>query len=228
MENKDTVALSERLIATYLAYRFLGEAFFEAPAVDLLEQLKQDDLFADWPLDCTNDAMKAGLDTLQTFLQGWQVENFDEVRRDFAHLFIGPGPLLAPPWESVYRNEERLIFDKQTLQVRLLFRQFGMVVPTVHHEPEDHFGLEMMFVAHLCQVALDGIRTGQAYQTDLALAGIDSFFREHVSTWAHPFLADVKEAAKTPYYRGLSLLASGTIKHTMEAWLIEGDALAST
>ena len=40
MENKDTVALSDKLIATYLAYRFLGTAFFEAPTVDLLEQLQ--------------------------------------------------------------------------------------------------------------------------------------------------------------------------------------------
>lgn len=228
MENKDTVALSEKLIATYLAYRFLGKAFFEAPAVELLEQLKQDDLFADWPLDCTNDTMRNGLDTLQRFLQEWQVENFDDIRRDFTLLFIGPGHLLAPPWESVYRNEERLIFDKETLQVRLLFHQFGMAVPTVRHEPEDHFGLEMMFVAHLCQVALDGIRTDQPYHTDLALAGIDSFFREHLGVWAHAFLADVKEAAKTPYYRGLSLLASGTIEHTMQAWQIECNTLAST
>lgn len=228
MENKDTVALSDKLIATYLAYRFLGTAFFEAPTSDLLEQLKQDDLFADWPLDGTNDAMKTGLETLQTFLQGWQADDFDAVRRDFARLFIGPGHLPAPPWESVYRNEERLIFDKQTLQVRLLFRQFGMVVPTVRNEPEDHFGLEMLFVAHLCQVALEGIRTDQAYHTDIALAALDSFFREHVGAWAHTFLTDVREAAQTPYYRGLSWLASGSIQHTLEAWQIESDSVAST
>lgn len=228
MENTDTVALSERLIATYLAYGFLGKAFFEKPTLELLEQLKQDDLFADWPLDCSNDAMKNGLETLQAFLQEWQAEDFDDVRRDFARLFIGPNRLPAPPWESVYCNEEGLIFDKETLQVRLLYRQFGMAVPTVRNEPDDHFGLEMMFIAHLCQVALEGIRSEQSYYTDLSLAAIDSFFRDHVCTWAYDFLADVAEAANTPYYRGLSLLASGTIAHTMEAWQIESNALASS
>ena len=159
MENTDTVALSERLIATYLAYGFLGKAFFEKPTIELLEQLKQDDLFADWPLGSTNDKMHNGLETLQAFLQDWQADDFGDVRRDFARLFIGPNRLPAPPWESVYCNEERLIFDKETLQVRLLYRQFGMAVPTERNEPDDHFGLEMMFIAHLCQVALEGIRS---------------------------------------------------------------------
>ena len=228
MENTDTVALSEKLIATYFAYRFLGKAFYEAPTAGLLGQLKQDDLFADWPLDCSNDAMKNGLETLQAFLREWHAEDFNVVRRDFAHLFIGPKRLPAPPWESVYRNEERLIFDKETLQVRLLYRQFGMDVPTERNEPDDHFGLEMMFVAHLCQIALEGIRTEQAYYTDLSLAAIDSFFRDHICAWAYDYLADVTEAANTPYYRGLSLLASGTITHTTQSWQIESDALASS
>lgn len=147
MENKNTVALSEKLIATYLAYRFLGKAFFEAPAVELLEQLKQDDLFADWPLDCTNDTMRNGLDTLQRFLQEWQVEKLRPYTARLYALSIGPGHLLAPPWESVYSAMKNVSSSiRKTLQARLLFHQFGMAVPTVRHEPEDHFGLEMMFV----------------------------------------------------------------------------------
>lgn len=228
MENTDAVALSEKLIATYLAYGFLGKAFFEAPTIELLEQLKRDDLFADWPLGYVNDRMRIGALTLQEFLRTWNANDFDAIRRDYMRLFIGPNRLPAPPWESVYCNEERLLFDEQTLQVRLLYRQFGMTIPTDDNEPEDHFGLEMMFVAHLCQLGLEAIRTDQQGYIDLVLAAIDSFFRDHIGVWSQPFLADFIDGAKTPYYRGLGWLASGTITHTTEVWKIESSMLAST
>ena len=227
MRKTDTVALSERLIETYLAYGFLGKVFFEPPTADLIEQLKQDNLFADWPLDGTNSMMARGLNTLQEYLQIWDDKDFLDVRRDYTRLFIGPNRLPAPPWESVYRSEEHLLFDKETLQVRMLYRQFGMAVPTDNNEPEDHFGLEMQFVAHLCQFALDAIRTDQQGLVDLAIAGIDSFFRDHICEWSHEFLADFIEGADTAYYRGLGLLASGTITHTVKVWKIESNKMAS-
>ncbi|MBK8031836.1 MAG: molecular chaperone TorD family protein [Chloroflexi bacterium] len=148
--------------------------------------MQQDDLFADWPLESTNDALKTGLETLQAFFRGWQAEDFDAVRRDFARLFIGPGHLPTPPWESVYRNEERLIFDKQTLQVRLLFRQFGMVVPTVRHEPEESLWAGNAVRRASVSGGAEGIRTDQPYHTDIALAALDSFFGEHIGQWALP------------------------------------------
>lgn len=228
MDNTDTVALSEKLIATYLAYGFLGKAFFEPPTINLLEQLKHDDLFADWTLDCTNDTMKLGLVTLREFLRMWDADDFPRIRRDYTRLFIGPNRLPAPPWESVYRSDDHILFDEETLQVRMLYRQFGMVIPTGNNEPDDHFGLEIMFVAHLCQLALNAIQANTQGYADLALAAIDSFFRDHVSAWALDYLNDFIEGANTPYYRGLGLLASGTITHTMDIWKIESSAVKTT
>jgi TorA maturation chaperone TorD len=57
-------------------------------------------------------------------MQGWVQKNkgisdeaFQELRVDHTRLFVGVGKVLAPPWESVYFNEDRMVFQKQTLEV---------------------------------------------------------------------------------------------------------------
>lgn len=212
---KDLQYWIEPLIAHNLAYQFLGRVFYAPPSGELITTVVREDLFEDWPLPCTNEQMNVGLDTLHRFSQDWQDDQLSELKRDYARLFIGPGKLLAAPWESVYRSVEGLIFEQQTLEVRQFYRRYGMTTPNPKKEPEDHIGLELLFVAHLCALGLQAIEQGNSNTFDLVFNGLRNFYVEHLRQWADQCLARVQQHAKTTYYQGVATLASGCIAYSM-------------
>lgn len=205
----------EPFIGHNLAYNFLGGAFYDAPDAGLIGTIARENLFEDWTLPCTNAAMEHGLDTLRQFTKGWQDTQLPALKRDYDRLFVGPGKLLAVPWESVYRSQEGLIFEQQTVAVRQFYRRFAMAVPKPGIEPEDHIGLELRFVAHLYALGLQAVEHGQENSFDLILGGLAQFFEVHLGQWAEACFDRVRQHAQTPYYRGVAQLASGCLVHSM-------------
>ncbi len=68
----------------------------------------------------------------------------DELQRDYARLFIGPFELLAPPYGSIYlENEERVCGDS-TADVIARYRQEGLRIAL--KEPADHLAIELEFM----------------------------------------------------------------------------------
>jgi TorA maturation chaperone TorD len=210
--------LTESLLAQHLAYSFLGKAFYEPPALDFIQPLVDDALFDDWPVESDDATMQAGLTELRDFCANWQPDSLTDLKRDYARLFIGPGHLLAPPWESVYRSDEGLLFERQTLEVRAFYQRFGMAVPRPNVEPDDHLGLEFRFVAYLCNVALDAQRQDRPDLVDGLLAVTSDFLSQHLLTWAADCLGRVEANAQTAYYRGLARLALGCLHVSAETF----------
>ena len=71
------------------------------------------------------------------------------VEQDYLRLFVGLGMPLAPPWESTWANDARLLFQRETLDVRYWYRSAGLELARLHHDPDDHIGLELEFVGLL-------------------------------------------------------------------------------
>src|SRR4051794_22478979 len=49
---------------------------------------------------------------LQNFFEHMSDVQIDRESEEYHRLFIGPGPLVAPPWESYYRSKEQLLFEE--------------------------------------------------------------------------------------------------------------------
>ena len=132
---------------------FSAGAFYEAPRTQWLAAFAGDRLFEAWPFPSGDDRTAAGLALLTEFCQGWNPGQLGTLTWDFNRLFVGPGEMLAAPWESVYRSKTKLTFQESTLQVRELYERFGVQAPAMHREPDDHLGLELAFVATLSDLA---------------------------------------------------------------------------
>ena len=65
------------------------------------------------------------------------------------------------------------------------------------------------FLAHLSGQALEQGNEESAQPWQCAMR---SFLTDHVLTWAPRFLEIMRENAKTDYYKGISVLAEGTLK----------------
>jgi TorA maturation chaperone TorD len=216
MDNNRNLAASkqawlESLTGEALAFGFINRVFYERPAGEFIDTLIQEDLFAEWPLPDDNPFTREGLDTLRAFSAGWSAGQLETLNKDYQQLFIGPHRLPAPPWESVYLSVEQLVFEEQTLAVRQYYARYGLEVANKYKEPDDHFGLEMGFLAHLCTLGLEAIGQEDAEQLDQVLAAQTAFLQEHLLLWAPEFLRRVRQHARTDYYRGLALLAAGTV-----------------
>ncbi len=138
------------------------------------------------------------------------------LQTDFNSLFVGPGHVLAPPWESVHRSAEKLLYGEHTLAVRAFYRSFGLASRQSRLEPDDHLSLELEFMAWLCQQASKPavIHTNQI---NSYVSGQSCFLSEHISQWVPALCDDIRQAAKSGFYRELASLT----KH----WLI-ADAAA--
>jgi putative dimethyl sulfoxide reductase chaperone len=200
------------LTAHALAYGFLSKALYKEPSADFLTALFEDNLFAEWPLDTDVTVTRQGIDLLTAFGAAWESGQLALLKSDYNALFVGPDQLLAYPWESVYLSEEHLIFDVQTLEVREIYRRFGLQAPSTNREPDDHIGLELAFLVHLCSLGLDACERGDIDAFESSLQAQRGFLGDHVLRWAPTFMQRVIDNAATDFYRGVAYLGLGTLE----------------
>jgi TorA maturation chaperone TorD len=203
-------ALAQRLDELAGSYTFVSRLLLASPDPDLLARIRQPGLMAGWPLADADS--RAGAELL---VRGAEADVLT-LARDHQALFIGPGPLLAPPYESVHRSRDHLLFEEVTFEVRAAYRAYARVAPALNKEPDDHLGLELDFLAHLCVRALDGLDAGDEDATDAALAAQQSFLTEHTLIWGPECLRLVREHATTDFYRGAGLLGTGLLAHARD------------
>jgi TorA maturation chaperone TorD len=161
--------------------------------------LKNDEVFSELPFAAESEATAEGRRLMEAWLGSGSAEILtDKARSDFMHLFIGPGKVLSPPWGSVYMSTDKLIFTEETLNVRLYYERNGRIVKKKYHEPDDHIGLELEFIAYL----LENDRTDTARD----------FAEKYVIPWVFKWNDAVQKYAGTDYYRSLANMAAGGVQ----------------
>ncbi|MFP5346513.1 MAG: molecular chaperone [Actinomycetes bacterium] len=203
--------LAVRLDELAAACSFLSRLFLAPVDEHVLAAVADPDLLADWPLERDVET-RAGLSALGRAGAGPSPESLPELRRDHERLLVGPAHVVACPYESVYLSEEHLIFERQTLEVRAFYARFGLEAPRLNSEPDDHIGLELDFVAHLCLRALDALDTGDASEAATLTAAVGDFLRGHLLLWVHDCLRRLEDGAQTEFYRGVARLTRGTVQ----------------
>lgn len=188
---------------TFLAHLFLRQ---DAGATALANLDARQ--VADWPLDRDADTAR-GLALLASEVR--QPLAATEYVADYTRLFVGPGPMLACPWESVHRSEESLTFEAETLQVRRAYAAAGLQAPALNREPDDHLGLELAFVGELAVAALDARERGDAEGAQWAVDAAGRFVAEHLGVWGPGFADLVIEHARTDLYRAAGHLLRGAL-----------------
>ena len=197
----------EELAAYALAFKLLGMAFYQPPSEELLRKLGEDGLLAEWPLQPAAPASTRGRALLLAYLATAEPSALaPALRNDFAELFVGPDHVAAPPWESVYLSREHLLFDVQTLQVRQEYERFGLQIPRVNREPDDHIGFELLFVAQLLDLAAQALEHGQRNEAVHSLTAAHTFLSQHPRMWVGLFAERLDRHASTDFYRGLGQL----------------------
>jgi putative dimethyl sulfoxide reductase chaperone len=210
----------ETFTGEMLLLSLLGRVIYNYPESEertWLQSLIEEDVFSGAPFAAEKDETKVSLKLLQGWGEkGLTDEIFGCMQADYTRLFIGPDKVIAAPWESVYFSEERLVFQEQTLEVRNWYRRFGLEAEKIHREPDDHIGLELLFLSHLAALGVQALNEQDNARFRELLDAQREFFKKHLGTWALTWCGLVEENAQTDFYKGVAYLTHGALSTLSE------------
>lgn len=192
-------------------------------ANSLLEPLKGSDtevltrgFWEGFPIECANSHMESGLAQLINCSSKLEVMSMQEAKEcvmvEYAELFIGPGLPKAPPWESLYRTNEKIHFGWTTYEMKRLLFEKGLESKRKNQQPEDHIGLELMLLA----VLTTQLTTLEHNQQVSNIKEQISFINEHLLSWIPELCRDARENGTIGFYGGLIELIWGILLWDLE------------
>lgn len=203
----------------FFYYDFLRRSFWKEPTKNFLVFVKDVINWSDFPLAKESQLIQEGVQQIRNYLLNHDVQEdkvYNDLHWDYTRLFIGPYELPAPPWESAYLNQERLLFQKETLAVRHAYLKYSFLPVEFGHEADDHIGLELDFMFRLSELCLEDSDKGQ-FSLEQLFLDQTSFLQEHLLLWIPKFSQDLIKHAETDFYRGMGKLLQGFLTLDLKA-----------
>ncbi len=120
---------------------------------------------------------------------------------EYNRLFVGPGHLPCPPYESAYTkdrpsDEVGLLAGPAVFDVKRLYAQAGFQLSSSFRDYPDHISVELEFMGHLC--ASESRSRGN--QAERWADREFEFMNRHVGRWAGQFADSVIGVTTCPFY----------------------------
>lgn len=123
---------------------------------------------------------------------------------DYTRLFIGPFVAPAPPYGSVYLEDNRRLMGDSTVDVQKHYRSLGLDMSPDFKEAPDHITVELEFMHLLINQEMEAIEHSDGQHLAENLRHQRNFLQNHIGAWVTAFTAKVVEHARTDYYRHLA------------------------
>lgn len=202
MMTMENVALEERIFGYQLLWHYyrgdLGNRSFE-DWQGITEILQEQTGLLD------NENIKKALRTLQSLKK----DDLEDFQYDYNRLFVGPGKMLASPFESSYRNFEKAIMQQETMLVRNFYHFAGVQLVNEGQFPDDHMQFEIEFILHLL-----GSEEKEHYST------YQLFLEKHLLQWNAQHCEDIFKHSTNSITLAFAYLLKGLLQ--LEKSLIEG------
>ncbi|HGP2716157.1 TPA: molecular chaperone [Salmonella enterica] len=115
-----------------------------------------------------------------------------DIEYEFNVLFIGPQKLKAPPFASVYLEEEALVMGKTTLDIREFMTSIGLYINKVNITPDDHIS----YVLELAVLLSANARYSEKYEIAL-----HQYVFAYLMEWVPIFIDKIKTHSRTSALR---------------------------
>ncbi len=216
MLTNETKEIMEVLLANRLyLYSLMHRVFGQEPTMELLEILTSDASCDAYGLlsETEDDTMEKAGKFLTKLREEIHTPDFlYNAENEYTRLFIGPARLVAPPWESVYRNKQEMLFQESTLAVREFYRKFNMLPEGYPRIADDALALEIHFMAKLAQKSLDALQNEQMDWLKYYLNGQNIFLSNHLLVWVPMFLERMKDATSDVMYPQMCIILDDFLK----------------
>jgi putative dimethyl sulfoxide reductase chaperone len=140
---------------------------------------------------------------------GDTTHDIKSMKKDYLELFEGTGRPLAPPYESVYKSKDHLMFERQTTEVREFYSSYGWVSKFKGNIPDDHLGIEMLFLTLMIEKYLE---FDDKTCEDEMKNEIRRFINLHLLSWIPEWNKHLQEHSKTMGYKGIGNLVYACVE----------------
>jgi TorA maturation chaperone TorD len=127
--------------------------------------------------------------------------DLESLKIDYTRLFIGPFKLLAPPYGSVYLEENRIMGDS-TIDIGKWYEKEDLNV--LINGPPDHIAMELEFMYYLVFRQIQATKEGNSQDIHLYQNKQKVFLCSHLARWLPEFTENVQKHAQTEFYRKLA------------------------
>lgn len=156
---------------------------------------------------------------LFSYLRGFEGADLSSLRTniatEYAELFVGPRPPLAPYFESIYLGANPRLFADVTMRVRAAYKEQGFEVDKRNHVPDDHIGYELAFMAALCSREAEAHESGDAEAALASQVAQSNFLAIHLGVWVGFFANRVAAAWCADYYGAWSRFVEAFVADDM-------------
>lgn len=197
-------------------YSLLSQCFFQ-PSEELVAYYIQGDggEFLESTVGILNGKVVEELIRIKDFNAQAQDKSTGEILRDlkveYNRLFVGPGHVLAPPYESVYktRNEDNklgVVMGDDTIAVKKFYREAGLEIDDNFTDLPDHIAVELYFMSYLCNLEFLSVDEGEEGLAQLSKIKEmqKEFLKTHLGTWISDFTQAINKETNSDFYRGIA------------------------
>ena len=145
--------------------------------------------------------------------------HFEELKTDYAKLFVGPFTLLTPPYGSVYLDRERKVMGDSTVEVRSVYRRAGVDISKDFHDAPDHIAAELEFMYFLIFKEVEALGESDVGRAIDFLNQQKAFLTDHLCAWVPEFTEKAEEVAATEFYKNLARATRAFLEENLDALL---------
>lgn len=129
-------------------------------------------------------------------------EYFQDILKEYSHLFHYSKPRLVPPYESVYR--EGRLFGVSTIEVKYLYTSAGLEFIDELNLPPDHIAYELEYMSYVC--VQEELNRDNPDIAEKAKQLQREMLCKHLATFAQVLAKRLKMHAKLQYFIATSNL----------------------
>ncbi|MCI5166425.1 MAG: molybdopterin oxidoreductase, partial [Candidatus Electrothrix sp. GM3_4] len=182
-------------------YRFLSLLYQDEITLTFIEEMRVHpfiDQLTESATSCSSPRFRSGLTKITTALSGNSTQEiYNELRYEYAELFLNAGKNPVFPYASCHVSGEPLVMQKPVFAVRQAYYDGGMHKNPTYPDLDDHIAVELEFMASLA--AQQGTEKQQR-----------AFLVQHLG-WSDAFCTMLRSAAQTDFYQGLADLTQAVI-----------------
>jgi len=179
-------------------YGFLAAVFRTEPTLDVLREIRKPGF---------KDALNAaGVDPETLFGGKPDGELLEDLAVEYARLFLGPGPHIAPYAAIYLGGEGASVWGPVTSWVKNFIEEAGFDYKSDFHDLPDHAAVELEFMQEITSRLAQARKDGDDDKV-LELHRIENeFIIAHLGKWLSEFCRKVETESRMPFYTQLARL----------------------
>ncbi|MEI7816668.1 MAG: molecular chaperone TorD family protein [Desulfuromonadales bacterium] len=128
----------------------------------------------------------------------------EELAVEYSRLFVGPFGLKAPPYGSIYLDNERTVMGPSTMETIHFYEKEGLARDESFNELPDHIAVELEFMYFLIFREAEALQNGESGRAELYRQKQENFRSRFLDKWVPAFCGNMKEGTDNVFYLALA------------------------